>query len=52
MLVLSRRIGKSLQISDVVVTLIEIRADKVRLAVTAPRYVHPPPGGLRCHPRT
>jgi len=40
MLVLTREIGKSIKIGDdVVVTVIEIRGDKVRLGIDAPRDV-------------
>ncbi len=40
MLVLSRKMGESIIInSDIVVTIIEIRGDKVRLAITAPRDI-------------
>lgn len=40
MLVLSRRVGESLQIGDdVVVTVLEVRGDVVRLGIAAPRSV-------------
>ncbi len=37
MLVLPRRLGESVRIGDAVVTVIDIRGDKVRLAVTVPK---------------
>lgn len=40
MLVLSRRINQTIQIGDdIVVTVVEIRGDKVRLGIKAPKYV-------------
>lgn len=40
MLVLSRKINESIVIGDdVVVTIVDIRGDKVRLGITAPRDV-------------
>jgi len=40
MLVLTRRVGESLVIGDdVVVTVLEVRADGVRLGIAAPRSV-------------
>lgn len=40
MLCLSRKVGESIVIDDsIVVTVIEIRGDKVRLGVTAPREI-------------
>ncbi len=40
MLVLSRKVGEQIRIgTDVIVSISEIRGDKVRLAVTAPKLV-------------
>ena len=40
MLVLARRIGENIMINDdIVITLVEIRGDKVKLGITAPLAV-------------
>ncbi len=40
MLVLSRKVGEAIYIDDkVIVTVVEIRGDKIRLGVEAPREV-------------
>lgn len=39
MLVLSRKSDESIRIGDLIVTIVEIRGDKVRLGITAPRDV-------------
>ncbi len=39
MLVLSRKKDESIMIGDVIVMVVEIRGDKVRLAIDAPRNV-------------
>lgn len=41
MLVLSRKLDESIRIGpDIVVTVVRIGADKVRLGITAPRYLN------------
>lgn len=39
MLVLARKQGETLHIGDATVTIVEIRGDKVRIAIDAPRDV-------------
>lgn len=39
MLVLTRKIGEQVRIGDSLVTLVEIRGNKIRLGVEAPREV-------------
>jgi global regulator protein family protein len=49
MLVLSRKKNESIVINnDITVTVVEIRGDKVRLGIVAPKEV---PGSVRRHPR-
>jgi len=40
MLVLSRHKGESIMVDDVEVTIVDVRGDKVRLGITAPRSVN------------
>jgi carbon storage regulator CsrA len=49
MLVLSRHRDESIIIGDdIVLTIVDIRGDKVRIGIDAPhRSLRPPPGGLR-----